>query len=317
MTKIVEVAAAVLLRNVADADPRQEYLLAQRPVGKVYAGYWEFPGGKVEPGETLREALDRELREELGIAVQRAWPWLSRQFTYPHATVRLKFFRVDEWQGTIAPIEHSGFAWIKMGETPLVEPVLPANGPIMQALELPAVYAVTNAEENGVEIELARLKTALANGLRLVQVRDKTLSTAARQHLCVQSVALAHRYGAQVLVNDDVELARATGADGVHLSSVRLMQCRERPPFPCVSASCHDEAQLAQAATLALDFVVLGPTLPTPTHPDAKGIGWETFAHLVERAPLPVFSLGGMRPDMIETAWAHGAHGIALMRNWG
>ena len=83
MSEVIEVAAAVLLR--ADGS---EFLLAQRPEGKVYAGYWEFPGGKVESGETVRAALVRELREELGIAVGACSPWLTRVFTYPHATVR-------------------------------------------------------------------------------------------------------------------------------------------------------------------------------------------------------------------------------------
>ena len=94
MSKIVEVVAAVLLRRGEDGS--EQFLLAQRPEGKVYAGYWEFPGGKVEPGETGHQALVRELQEELGIGVDAAWPWLSREFSYPHADVRLKFFRINE-----------------------------------------------------------------------------------------------------------------------------------------------------------------------------------------------------------------------------
>ena len=93
MSKIVEVAAAVMLRAGGT-----EFLLAQRPEGKVYAGYWEFPGGKVEPGESVRDALIRELQEELGITVTACSPWLTRQFTYPHATVRLNFWRVTAYK---------------------------------------------------------------------------------------------------------------------------------------------------------------------------------------------------------------------------
>jgi len=93
---IVRVAAAVLLR------PDGQVLLAQRPAGKPYAGYWEFPGGKLEPGETPRHALDRELDEELGIIVRRATPWLVQEFVYPHAHVELNFFRVFEWEGELA-----------------------------------------------------------------------------------------------------------------------------------------------------------------------------------------------------------------------
>ena len=92
MNAVIEVAAAVILR--ADGS---EFLLAQRPADKLYAGYWEFPGGKVEPGETVRAALVRELREELGISLSACSPWLTRVFTYPHATVRLHFWRVTAW----------------------------------------------------------------------------------------------------------------------------------------------------------------------------------------------------------------------------
>jgi 8-oxo-dGTP diphosphatase len=306
----VEVAAAILLRD-------GEFLLAQRPQGKVYAGYWEFPGGKVEFGETLREALQRELHEELGIVIDEASPWLSREFSYPHAEVRLKFFRVTSWHGEIAPSEHSGLVWVKIGATPPVTPVLPANGPILRALELPPVYALTNAAENGIAAELERLESALAGGLRLIQLRDKTLLPAERLRLAAAVMTLATQYATSVLVNDDEDLARQVGAHGVHLSSGHLMQIARRPPFEWVAASCHTAEELARAAALALDFVVLGPVLTTPSHPQASSLGWDELARLVERSPLPVFALGGMQPGMLATARENGAHGIALLRGWG
>ena len=172
MTQVTDVVAAVMLRG----DPAApEFLLAQRPPGKVYAGYWEFPGGKVEPGETARTALVRELQEELGITVEQAWPWVCCEFSYPHATVRLRFFRVHAWHGEPSAIEHSGLIWLPAGATASVAPILPANDPILRALALPSLYALSNAEESGVAAELERLQHALANGLRLFQVRDKTL----------------------------------------------------------------------------------------------------------------------------------------------
>ncbi|MBS1228989.1 MAG: thiamine monophosphate synthase [Proteobacteria bacterium] len=314
MTKIVEVAAAILLR---DGPAGTEYLLACRPEGKVYAGYWEFPGGKVEPGESMRQALVRELQEELGITIDCAWPWLSRTHTYPHASVRLKFFRVTSWHGEIKPIEHSGLEWTRIGDAASVAPVLPANGPILRALELPPLYALTNAEQNGIDAELARLAGALARGLRLIQIRDKTLIPAQRLQLARGAMALASDYDdACVLVNDDEDLARAVGAHGVHLSSGHLMRTAQRPSFERVAASCHTAEDLAQAAALGLDFALLSPVLPTASHPESSGIGWDDFSRLIERAPLPVFALGGMRPEMLETARLNGAHGIALMRGW-
>jgi 8-oxo-dGTP diphosphatase len=314
MSAVVEVAAAILLRNTAAG---VEFLLAQRPVGKAFAGYWEFPGGKVEAGESMRQALTRELQEELGITVDRAWPWLSCDFTYPHANVHLKFFRVTSWHGAIEAIEHSGFEWVKLGAAPGVSPILPANGPILRALALPSVYALTNASENGIEGEWAKLEKALAGGLRLIQVRDKDLPPAQRERFAQGVMARARAYpDSCVLVNDDQALARTIGAHGVHLSAGALEKISQRPSFDWVAASCHSAAELARASTLGIDFVVLGPLLPTPTHPDAAGLGWEACARLIERVSIPVFALGGMQAEMLETAWGKGAHGIAMLRGW-
>lgn len=311
MGKIVEVAAAVLLRRGG-----REFLLAQRPEGKVCAGFWEFPGGKLEPGETARQALVRELEEELGIHVTRAWPWITKRYTYPHADVHLKFFRITAWEGEIRPLEHAAFQWVAAGTEPGVAPLLPANGPILKGLALPDHYALTLAEERGVEAELARLERACQGTLRLIQVRDKGLPPEVRASFAQKVVDLAHAQGAKVLINDDGALARLVGADGLHCSSATLADLPARPDFPWVAASCHNGEELARAAALDLDFAVLGPVLPTPSHPQAEGLGWERFAALVQDSPLPVYALGGMRPDMAIPAKERGAQGVALMRGW-
>jgi len=319
MRKRVEVAAAVITR------PDGSFLLGQRAPDTFYAGYWEFPGGKVEPGETMRQALDRELVEELGIEVTQATPWLTREFVYPHATVRIRFFRVEAWRGEIAPIEHSGFAWLTPGAPSPVEPILPANGPILRALELPARLLITNATDNGFDGELARLARALdaaaatSGAACLLQLRDKTLPAGERQRLAAAVVALARQHGGvRVLINDDAALARSVGADGVHLPATHLLAAgATRPDFALVGASCHSAEELARAAELGCDYAVLGPVLPTPTHREAAGCGWEAFAQLTARSPLPIYALGGMREEMLATACAQGAQGIALMRGWG
>jgi len=314
VSTIVEVAAAVMLRAAGS-----EFLLAQRPQGKVYAGYWEFPGGKVEPGETVHTALVRELHEELGITVTACAPWLTRVFTYPHATVRLHFWRVTAWDGEIgitAPLEHSAVDWQKCGKTASVTPILPANDPILKALELPTTMAITSGEIEGVERQLERLEEALDEGLRLIQVRDKGWPAAQRLWFAEAVTRIARQRGALVLINDDADIARRAGADGLHLSAPALAACRERPDFAWVGASCHDAKELDHAAELGLDYALLSPVLPTPTHPEATGLGWPAFSDLIAGRPLPVFALGGMKKDLLATAQGHGAHGIALMRGW-
>ena len=325
MSAYVDVSAAILVRPKENADitaktridAAEEYLLASRPKNKVYAGFWEFPGGKREPGETWREALDREVREELGVVVQEAFPWLAIVHVYPHVTVRLKLFRVTRWEGDISPLEHQGFIWTTVGETPVVSPVLPANGPVLRALALPKHYAITNAAENGIQAELLRLKSAINKGLRLILLRDKTLPAADRLAFGRSLMTMTRAFPELiVMVSSDKDLAREIGADGVHLSSDQLMKCVRRPNFKRVSASCHNAGELVQAVFLTFDFVTLSPVLPTDSHLGAPNLGWARFAKLSGNRPLPTFALGGMTPDSLKTAMLSNAHGIAMMRGW-
>jgi len=303
----VEVAAAVIFRD----DGR--FLLAQRPRDKVYAGYWEFPGGKIEEGESAGIALRRELHEELGIDVDRAYPWITRDYDYEHAAVRLRFFRVTGWSGVPHGKEQQSVSWQTVcGIT--VGPLLPANGPVLRALGLPHVYGISNATEVGEANFLRSLERALRQGLRLVQLREKTLALDRLHELAGRVIDLAQKHDAQVLLNNGIGLADEVGAAGVHLTASRLMGLHARPDFSLVGASCHDEAELARAAEIGLDFVVLGPVLPTLSHPGLPGMGWTRFAALIREYPLPVYALGGMRNEHLEVAWQAGAHGIAMMR---
>jgi len=304
---MLEVVAAVILQ------PDGQFLLAERPPGKIYAGFWEFPGGKVEAGETPHAALARELHEELGIEVDQATPWLTRIYTYPHATVRLNFFRVTRWHGEAHGKENQRLAW-QATDAVTVAPLLPANGPILRALGLPNVYAITHAAEMGVSSFLESLEQALSNGLRLIQVRETALPAAELQRLAAQVVRLAHAHGARVLVNCDVALARKVGADGVHLKAAQLMALSARPDVEWCGASAHNAAELAHAAELGLDFAVLSPVKPTLSHPDARPLGWENFAAPAAGLPLPVYALGGLSGADMADAWRSGAHGIAMQR---
>lgn len=305
--KLLLVAAVALV----DADRR--VLIAQRPEGKQLAGLWEFPGGKVEPGETAAQALVRELHEELGIEADRYTPWITREFVYPHAHVRLHFFRVTGWRGEIGDIHHDALAW-KRADNVDVSPMLPANVAVLRGLTLPVFYAITHAGEIGVDAQLEKLESALAGGLRLLQIREPLLAVEKREAFAREAARLAHAHGARVLVNGDIALARHLGADGVHLPCAQLMQLASRPDLPLVAASCHNAPELACAAALDLDFAVLGPVRETLSHPGVGGLGWERVAHLLENISLPVFALGGLQHADIGTAQQAGAHGIAAIR---
>jgi 8-oxo-dGTP diphosphatase len=303
---IVDVAAAVIQR------PDGAFLLAQRPAGKVYAGYWEFPGGKVEAGEDSTQALSRELHEELGIDVVRAYPWITRVFTYPHATVRLKFFRVLEWAGEPHPREKQAIAWQRI-DAPMAAPMLPANAPVLASLALPVEYAVTDAARRGVPAMLAVLRERLESGLKLLQVREPELAEDERVVFSKEAIGLAHRHGCKVMVKARA-LPASRGADGVHFTAAELMKLKERPPDMLAAASCHTRAELERAMELQLDFVVVGAVKSTASHLEGPLLGWDGLAALIAGSSVPVYAIGGLRDGDLEPAWRAGAHGVAMIR---
>jgi len=304
-TAVIDVAAGIVTRT----DGR--VLMAERPAGKPWAGYWEFPGGKFESGESPVVALARELHEELGIELDQAYPWITRVYDYPERRVRLHMYRVLKWHGKPHGKEGQQISW----ENPHAvqcEPLLPANDPILRYLCLPQIYAITKASKYGVAAFMERLHIALENGVRLIQVRERMVPGQLNQ-FARNVVSMAHQYDAQVLINGSENMARSTGADGVHFQTKQLMQCEKRPNVELWAASCHNREELLRAAELEVDLVVLSPVLPTQSHPGEPTLGWGKFSELCLNLPMPVYALGGMNTDLMETSMAHGAHGIAML----
>ena len=302
----VDVAAGVLIR------PDGRFLLASRPAGKPYASYWEFPGGKVEPGERVATALARELHEELGIDIGSAYPWVVRVFDYPHALVRLHFFRVFDWRGELRAREHQSFGFFSTYTLP-GGPLLPATVPVLRWLALAPLYAITAAAQLGREPFLQRLDSALSRGLRLVQFREPALDTAAAAVLFDEVLARVRAAGATLLVNSRHHRALWKRADGVHLTAADLAVLQQRPDLEWVSASVHSGVEIERAAERQVDFVTAGPVRITATHPYHPPLGWDAFAVMISNSSVPVYSLGGMRASDLEIAMSYGAHGIASL----
>lgn len=288
-------------------------LLTRRPEGVHQGGLWEFPGGKLEPGEPVRIALARELREELGVEVRTARPLIRVRHDYGDRHVLLDVFLVTDYAGTPRGLEGQPLDWVAPAAMD-AERFPAADRPIIDALRLPERYLITAPEPNGEAAFLRRLETALQAGIELVQLRRHDLDHAGYVRLARAVVPLCQAAGARLLLTRAPELVRELGADGLHLRAEALRQISSRPEgCALVGASCHDAAELRRAAALGLDYALLGPVLRTASHPDATPLGWLGFAALAETASLPVYALGGMCTEHLTTSFEHGAQGIAAI----
>ena len=297
-------------------DAAGRVLVAERPAGKHLAGFWEFPGGKNDPGETSLDALRRELAEELGIRVDAAEPLIAVPWSYPEKRIVLDAWIVTAYAGEVHAREHEALRWVDPADLANL-PMPPADRPIVTALRLPERYLVTpTLASNGRDALLAGIERACLAGIRLIQLRQPTWTRHEIESLAAHARAITARHHAALLVNGDFEIAARCDLGGVHVPAriARTLDARPLPANRWFAVSCHDEDELAHAARIGADFVTLAPVAPTPSHPDATPLGWQRFAELVAASPLPVYALGGVGPADLATARCNGGQGIAAIR---
>jgi 8-oxo-dGTP diphosphatase len=304
----VHVAAAAIF------DDQGRVLISQRPAHVHQGSLWEFPGGKLEPGETAMDALHREVHEELGISLQAARPLIRVVHDYSDKAVLLDVWRVDEFTGTPAGCEGQAIEWVNVGNL-RDYPFPAANIPIIKAVSLPDCYLITPEPGPDRSRFLQTLARVLAGGISLVQLRARQLSAQDQRTLVAESLPLCRQAGARLLVNAEPALAVETGVDGVHLTSKRLRDLSARPLGDeyLVAASCHTQEDVLHAGALGLDFIVVSPVQQTASHPYAELLGFDGLWRLTEQAPLPVYALGGMQLSDRDAVFRHGAQGIAAI----
>lgn len=299
------------------ADARGRILLARRTRGRDLAGLWEFPGGKVEPGETPQQALQRELQEELGIDARIGEPLICVPQHYPHKRIRLDVRRVAGWNGPMKALDGQALAWVPPHRLRSYA-MPPADRPVVAALLDPDRCLVTPTPGAGAAADgawLAAVQRAVRGGVRLVQFRAPGLEPHRWRRLMRMAIDRCRDCDVQWLVNGDADAARELDI-GLHLPSRQLLALSSRP-LPSeqpVAASCHSVAELRHAAAIGCDWTVVGPLRATATHPGVAGIGWQAFERLREQADLPIHAIGGMTTDDIAEARSHGAQGIAAIR---
>jgi len=303
----VNVSVAVLINT------NQQVLLAQRPLPKPWAGWWEFPGGKIEKDETSVDALYREIYEEIGVKITQFTKWVTRKYSHEGNDITLHFFKVNKWEGEIASKENQKLVWVYL-QKPNVSPILPANQFIQKAFDIPKYYAITNLSETSKKVFLHQLQNKISDGLRMIQVREKNISFDEFKIFSKEIVKICKPKNVKVIINSNVSLAYEINADGVHLTSKDLLGIKAIPKNLIVSASCHTQEEVDIAEKLNINFLVLSAVKKTLSHSDIKPIGWDKFQKIVNKVNTPVYALGGLGTKDYQDALENGAIGIASQR---
>lgn len=336
--KTLEVVVGVIRRSSSShlSSNSSQYLLAQRRSDQSFAGLWEFPGGKVESGESHLKALRRELMEELGINIDTQTcqklmfiPWQHKDFA-----VNLHVYRVKHFAMTPYSAEGQTLKWWA-GDKILPKLLPPANRGLVSAISLPTYYAISGAFSEVKEL-MDKLQRLCEQGVQLIQLRMRRFQWQAcleESTFGVKLQRLYQQYGCRFLLNSqcayassDVDWQLPLGYEGVivgwHLRSVDLSdenlssikEVKAKYPHYFWSASVHNEEQWKKSDEMGVDCVCVSPVLPSTSDKKKTPIGFTQAAQLTSLCTVPVYFLGGLSQQHLSVSQQHGAHGVAGIR---
>jgi 8-oxo-dGTP diphosphatase len=293
-------------------NPAGEVLISFRDPSLHQGGLWEFPGGKVDPGEDVKGALCREFQEELGITPTEYFPFKKIRFQYSDREVLLDVWRVTQFTGSPTGREGQAVQWKAAKELSFNE-FPAANKDIVRLLQLPKEIPITPQAES--LSELLELLTSWAEQkFDVAYFRQPQLNADTFSQWYRAATELCSDRGLAVFSSMDSTRAAGQGdTGGIHASASRLMALTHRPcgDERYFSASCHSLAELNKAQELGADFVFLSPVKPVERYGGSVSLGWEGFRELAGSVSLPVYALGGLVRSDIAQALAYGAYGIA------
>ncbi len=306
----LDVAVAVM------CDGTGRVLLARRPADKTLPGYLEFPGGKVERGETPAQALIRELDEELRVIaeVDDLEPLIRFEHAYPDFVVRLHAYSIARWQGEPTGAEGQALCWQERSSLPDL-PLLPANRPLLKALALPDVLRLTPLLTEETVPGFARILELAVTSDEPGGVVIRAAHAKALSQLQAYLVPVLTAAAWPVLLNIGAVGELPKGFSGLHLPAHAMLELGCRPTVPgLIGASVHNPDEAHRARRLGLDYVIVGNVRSTPSHPDRPPLGWARFEEIALAAGLPAYAVGGVSPDDLALVRRHWGQGVAGIR---
>ena len=301
--EIIKAVVGVLDNNLG------QILIAKRQAHQFMAGYWELPGGKIDPGETQQQAIIREMDEELGIQVNKTSLHQCMQYQYPDRIVELSIYRVEDYQNTPHGKEGQAVAWVDIDGLSNYQ-LLPTMRAFIHSITLPKHYWITPSTEHHSDDWLAKFDQKIQQGIKLIQLRSKVdLDREFIQHLYIK----CQQQNVNLLLNIPNKSFNEPYANGWHMTTREMLSLTTRPcsDDKLLGASTHNLDEALRAQEIGADFVVISPVQATQTHPDTPPIGWEAAKEVVDQLNIPVYFLGGMSLEDLDKTLELGAQGIA------
>jgi len=287
-----------------------EVFIAKRQKNQFMSGYWELPGGKVEPGEDHVNAIKRELFEETGITVKDCSLVQMIQHIYSEKTINLSVYSIDDYLGEPVGFEGQEITWSSADKFKNFK-LLPTMWRIIHKFSLPKFYWITPDNHQSDKV-FNECKKRLSNGIKFIQLRSKT----SLDNTYIEKIhRLCKENQAKLILNTPNKTFNEL-CDGWHLTSLELMSLKERPVIEekLIGASTHNTDEALHAENISADYITLSPIEKTLTHPNSIPLGWKDASDIIEKCNLPVFLLGGMKKELVEKALSIGAQGVAGIR---
>jgi len=286
-----------------------QLLIAKRQDHQFMPGFWELPGGKIKNGESLEQAMTRELNEELNIQVIKLSIRQSMCHQYKDRMVELNIYNIDEYKNSPIGAEGQEINWVNIDKLTNYE-LLPTMKAFYNSVVLPNKYWITPSSNHQSDEWINKFEQKLISDITLIQLRSKTpldvSFVKSLHHQCQQN-------NVKLLLNTPNKTFDESYCDGWHITTNEMFKLDSRPcaDDKLLGASTHNLEEALTAQKLGADFVVISPVQATQTHPDTIPIGWDTAQEVVNKLNIPVYFLGGMTLNDLDKALKLGAQGIA------